>query len=176
MFDSHVCFDHITFTEYFHISVQGRCVSRAAPSSSNSLNLIIHQTVTSPLTMVVIVVVILVWLTAAQHSLLLQLVILYFINVRLAFFYTKAFVYNSVATCLTMIKSIHHTVYCFKDGCAGLVEVRADKKCPSVYSSLACFSDAVATWPCNVLTVSHVWDMILSISTAVVQQLTCTKS
>ena len=32
------------------------------------------------------------------------------INVRPAFFYTKAFVYNSVAICLIMIKLLHHAV------------------------------------------------------------------
>ena len=34
------------------------------------------------------------------------------INVRPAFFYTKAYLYNnSVAICLTMIKLVYHTVY-----------------------------------------------------------------
>mgnify|MGYP001794265208 CR=1 FL=1 len=32
------------------------------------------------------------------------------INVRPAFFYTKAFVANSVAICLIMIKLLHNTV------------------------------------------------------------------
>ena len=41
------------------------------------------------------------------------------INVRPAFFYTKAFVYNSVAISLIRIKLLHHTVqdpsiYCVK--------------------------------------------------------------
>ena len=31
-------------------------------------------------------------------------------NVKPAFFYTKPFVYNSVASCLIMIKLLHHTV------------------------------------------------------------------
>ena len=31
-------------------------------------------------------------------------------NVRPAFFYTKPFVYNSVAICLIMIKLLHHAV------------------------------------------------------------------
>ena len=37
------------------------------------------------------------------------------------------------------------TVGSFKDGCAELFEMQADKKCLSVYSLFACLSDAVVT-------------------------------
>ena len=32
------------------------------------------------------------------------------VNIRPAFFYTKAFIYNSVAICLIIIRLLHHTV------------------------------------------------------------------
>ena len=48
--------------------------------------------------------------------------------------------------------------------------MQADKKCFSVYSLFACFSDVVVTGPCDVIAVSHLLDMnvvlIFSISTA----------
>ena len=45
-----------------------------------------------------------------DNSSQLKDVCLKLINVRPTFFYTKAFVYNSVAICLIMIKLLHHGV------------------------------------------------------------------
>ena len=53
----------------------------------------------------------------------------------------------------------HFSVWSFKDGCAELFEMQADKKCPSIYSLFACFNDDVVTWPCDVIAVSQLLDM-----------------
>ena len=51
------------------------------------------------------------------------------------------------------------TVWSFKVGCAELFEMQADKKYPSIHSLFPCFSDALVTWPCDVIAVSHILDM-----------------
>mgnify|MGYP001801608753 CR=1 FL=1 len=84
----------------------------------------------------------------------------------------------NLASCLIMIKLFYiimcrvlqFTVWSFKNGCAELFEMQTDKKCPSIHSLFACFSDAVVTWPCDVIAVSYLLDMnvllLFSISTA----------
>ena len=52
-----------------------------------------------------------------------------------------------------------YTVWSFKDGCADLLEMQVDKKCPSKYSLFACFSDVLVTWLCDIIAVSHILDM-----------------
>ena len=68
-----------------------------------------------------------------------------YFNVGPAFFYTKLFLYNSVAICLIIIKLSHHpvpwvpqfTIRSLKDGCKELFEIFGGS------SVCACFSDAV---------------------------------
>ena len=93
-----------------------------------------------------------------------------------AFFYTKAFVHNSVAICLSIMNIVlfqvtQSTAEGFKNGCERSVELPRDKKCPSIKSFLLVLviSDVIA--------VSHLLDMnattTISTSTAYAQQSTC---
>ena len=53
------------------------------------------------------------------------------------------------------------TLWSFKNGCAELFEMQVDEKWPSINSLFACFSNAVVTWPCDVIAVSHLLDFFV---------------
>ena len=60
---------------------------------------------------------------------------------------------------LFRLRVLKFSVWSFKGGCTETFEMQADKKCPSLYSIIACSDDAVVTWLCDVIAVSSLLDM-----------------
>ena len=58
------------------------------------------------------------------------------------------------------------TVWSFRDGCAELFEMQADKKCLSIYSLFVCFSDAMVTL-CDIIAVFHLFDINVKLTSSI---------